>query len=255
MSARPLPAGGFARARAGRARAGPIVLVVPLLAGLLGALHLRGERPRTRPVAPPAIADPDELVLVLRGQAVLADGSRIEVALRPLHANPEHERFDGLALARRFGLEPGEPWHVELEWRAATAGTPDADGPRLAPAGLAVADVEGLALAPLASLALEPQAALGGAARDPLAVLFAPPARPLAPAQSAEFALWGRAPGAGAHCVWPDGTRIELETAELARSGVNAYLARLEPETADDSGKSPAARASEPAASEGASGW
>jgi len=113
------------------------------------------------------------------------DGGVWRARLVPLHARAERQAFEAQAVARRLGLQPGEPWRLELSWEAG-AGAAD---PTPVAEGLTVLGEEGSRLSPLARPSLAE-----GAPADPVAVLFAPCESELAPGESLQLLLWGNAP-------------------------------------------------------------
>lgn len=129
-----------------------------------------------------------ETVPGFTGEVSLGDGRVLHARIARLHADPARQAFDAAALARRFGLGKGEPFHCLLEL-AGPAGPDRAEG--FEPCALRVLDHGGEALTALPAT----RTTAGGAPADPLATLVAPPARALAPGEATTLLLWGREPG------------------------------------------------------------
>lgn len=177
---------------------GPIVLVLPVLSAILGALILYDRGDGARGSTPlPEVADPDGLVAGWHGSRTFADGSRLDVELLPLHADPVRQDFDAQALAARLGLPEGAPWQLKASWsRAAAAeraeraegaegiGGIGGIGGGFALGSLAIEAAQGARMAPLAELAEPP------ALSDPIYTLFAAPLEPLVPGAQAVLVMW-----------------------------------------------------------------
>jgi hypothetical protein len=169
------------------------------------------------------------------GALELPAGGRIVARLARLHggedaAARERQAFDARALGARLALEEGEPFRLQLEWRAGltreAGGVDTPAAPALALGDLAVRDARGTALVALASPSSRP-----GEPSDPLAVLLAPPHEALRPGESVELVVWGREPGEGAAVVAALLDAGEPETLEIAL-GSRALVARGEAELA-----------------------
>ncbi len=209
--------GPDSRVRPGGALRVP-ALIVALCAAILIALWARElARPGPGDRARPPSDDAPRTVAGWRGSRVLADGSRLEIELLPMHAEPERERFEALVLERRLGLAPGEPWRLNLVWRAAGETSGDESSAAIDLAGLAVHDVGGTALAPITS-GVRPAAVV-----DPVAVLFAPPRDGLLPGEAVSLILWGRAPASEAWLV-DSSSEVALAQTGLAVNGLARSL-------------------------------
>ena len=206
---------------------GPIVMIVPLLSLVAGALWMRSRVAPGAPPAAPAIDDPEAAV---RGwRTVAREDPRVVAELFPLHADPERQAFEARALAGRLDLGPGEPWRLRLQIGA--------DGPTIDPTTIAI-EADGRAVLGV----LEPGAA------GPLAALLSPPS--VWPSgRVVEIVLWGRPPESAARltCRDPSGgaLALDLETHQRPRRELPAFLARLDPA---ELRKESAAEASETAA-------
>jgi len=221
-----------ARARASEARASWLLGVPAMLLCALVYAQLRSrgalrseevlELARSTPAASPSWS----------GRCELAQGE-LELALAPLHRESERQRFDAAALAARLGLEPGEPWALDLHWRASEveSDTVAAGRPALDLHGLRVEDTGGAALQPLAESAMAAKgredAARSGvdaqsAVSDPLLQLYAVPKSELVPGTSARCVLWGRAPREGAE--------LELGALRVALAPLVPAASAVEPE-------------------------
>jgi hypothetical protein len=131
-------------------------------------------------------------------------GARIAARLAPLHAQADLEGFRAGTLAERFGLEPGQPWRLEL-WLEAALPEP------VSVPELRVEDARGVALVPLATL-VEPRA-------DPLLALYGAWPGPLEVERHRPLLLWGRTPradGAWLVLAGEQGASAELRPVEGA---------------------------------------
>jgi hypothetical protein len=201
-------------------RARPLLLLLPPLLLLLGLLHLARREPLSGPTPPPDVSSPDETVSALTGELSGAAGGWLVATLAPLHADPQRQAFEAAALTRELGLEPGQPWRLSVRWEAGEAGAEEdaaaqgagSRGAESVPAGESVAQVRpaGIELGPVsvedeAGLALrsldDPPPRAEGEPTPPLRTLLAPPVGALRPGRTADWILWGRAPGAGARLV------------------------------------------------------
>jgi len=251
---------------------GPLLVLLPaLILAVVLALLLR--RPPTfRRLDPPEVSDPDAAVPALLGTLPAADGGALAARLTPMHADPARQAFEAAALRKRFALPEGEPWRLSLRWDPPDDGSGGAASARFGTAGPArgeagtgqaalalgpvgIEDEEGLALDSLGT------PAPGGAGVDPLRVLFGPPTGGLRPGQTADWILWGRAPGHGARLVGllpppdsPDADDFErstglcgplrLEPGSARASELVVPVARLD-RAAPGDGKNPVPVASE----------
>lgn len=215
-------------------RFGPALLLPPLAAFVAGAwfLHTRpnfwGSGGRGADGVP-EIADPEEAIEGLAGVLELEPGLELRATLAPLHADPERQAFDAAALARRFDLDPGEPWRLRVR----------ADVARYRAEGLRVVDARGVALVELLP---EPAARPVDRPADPLRTLLsahgAAGARLPRGRATLDVVLWGRRPEAGARLegLAPAAgapLAMELEPERLRRADLSGPLARLDADARD----------------------
>jgi hypothetical protein len=187
------------------------LVVLALLARRLGRPDL-GER------AQPPVADTPATVPGWSAALEMPDGGRLEVRLLPMHAEPERQHFEALVVARRFVLDVGEPWRLNLSWRAAGeaadagagATTPDS----IDLSALTIVDESGVALRTFA-----PPPAAEGRPADPVAVLLTPPRVELGPGEAVSLILWGRAPAASPRLVGSPTSSLSIS---LVQSGLVA---------------------------------
>jgi hypothetical protein len=111
-------------------------------------------------------------------------GPFLAIRLTPLEAVPAAQAFLAMSWGQQLGLEPGEPWRLELELSA------DADSLELS--DLRVLDAEGLALS---------TPVLAKDSKDPRSTLLRTLGKQLQPGNRRQVVLWGRAPGAQASLV------------------------------------------------------
>ena len=143
----------------------------------------------------------------LSGSLSVSEQLEIEVRLKPMHDDARRQRFDGAALAKRLGLDEGEPWRLTL----------------VAPGELpstVLSDVQVLeggrqCLTPLVAEAN----AADGAVQDPLLALFRGPSDESV-AGELELVLWGQAPSFDGQlqCSWGSASLLP-EAAEEGRDG------------------------------------
>ena len=206
---------------------GPIVMIVPLLSLIAGALWMRDRVTSGPPPAPPDVADPDEAVA---GWRTAGEDRFLTAELFPLHALAERQAFEALVLAERLDLATGEPYRLRLSLTDPTVAVDPASIRVDVPAGTALAVVRPGPTAP----------------SGPLRTLVAPPSALEPDGRIVDIVLWGRAPEAPASlCVRDvDGAEhaFALERLERPRRELPAFLARLDPE---DAGKEPGPGASE----------
>jgi hypothetical protein len=230
-----------------RRRAGPLLLLLPLALLVLGLAHLWRREPVPSPAPPPGVTSPDETVSAWTGELEGVDGGWLVATLAPVHADATRQSFEARALRRELGLGAGQPWRLSVRWERppGPAGTHPggADGPLQSPAAgialgpVSVHDEQGPALESLEAVS-QP---LDGAPVQPLRTLVAPPSGALRPGQTADWILWGRAPGAGARLVGlvPEqdelfraatgfGGALALRSTEVRRGDLGQPLARLE---------------------------
>ncbi|MCE9593963.1 MAG: hypothetical protein K8S98_07215 [Planctomycetes bacterium] len=212
----------------------PWVWLVPTLGLALAALYWLERERKPFSSDPPTIASPDEAIPGFAARVELAHGA-LRVRLAPLHPDVVRQHFDALALARRLELGEGEPWRL-------TCSLDDADAPfDLDAPALIVRDREGIALE-----AIPLGASRDAAPSDPLRTLVAARSASLAPGESVDLVLWGRAPKADARLEGLGALgALPLEGTAYRRADLEVPLARL-----DVAGKSAASRSSAGAAAE-----
>jgi len=202
-------------------RIGPGVLLVPLLVLALALVYSRNRfgAPQGDHARPPT----QEIEDGVPGWAGSVDASegRLIARLAPLHSDPVRQRFDTLALGRRFGRDQGAPWRLVLSLTGQTrAGSPGLDLD-----DIVVVDVDGLALEPV----LEPVWPNQVGVLDPVSVLFAPPPGQLFPGEEISLVLWGRIPEEGARVSGlGDNGGVPLHAERVPREGFSRSLARLD---------------------------
>ncbi|MCZ6596280.1 MAG: hypothetical protein O7B99_01430, partial [Planctomycetota bacterium] len=112
--------------RGGRASAGAIYLLLPLLIFAYAAIWLARNTPGSTWEGGREIEleelDAPESMRGLRGELELPGGARLLAQLTPLHAAEAWQAFDARALAERLELGPGEPWRLELWLEDASGG-------------------------------------------------------------------------------------------------------------------------------------
>jgi hypothetical protein len=203
----------------GIARWAPWILVAALLVLLASATWKLALDSRRSPHLEPTISDPDEAIAAFRGAAP-AGGAEVEFLIAPLHADPDRQRFEALALAQRLGLEEGEPWRLVRRGAADPGAGADELLAPLPASGYVVRDSRGVALR---SLEVPP----AGELVDPVRSAFAPWLS--SDRSTTTCVLWGRAPGAGARLAAVAGkAEIALESSSVHRSELEVPLARLE---------------------------
>ena len=219
----------FARAspRAGRLRALLLIALVGVSASAV-LLWMRAERTVAdrEPRAPVFDTDPD--VAGWSGEIELESGERLVARLTRLHAQPELQRFDALALRRRLDLAEGEPWRVDLRLFASRANAQNADASSASASALAlrsvrVRDADGQAQHELADTSFPDRSLI-----DPLTVLLAPPASDLHPGEAVTLFLWGREPRGDVAIEGLTQATIALSPSKIRRSEVESSLARLD---------------------------
>jgi len=194
-----------------------MLVLLPLLLLLLGAVHLWRREPSHLPASPPQVSSPEETVAALTGELEGAAGSWLVATLTPLHVDAGRQAFESRSLARRLGLEPGEPWRLSVRWEGAraeqeaaprAAGRLGDEGPagaevplRVPPAGIAlgevcVEDAQGTALHPLRVPDSSPRRPV-----SPLETLVSAPQGALRRGETADWILWGRPPRGEARLV------------------------------------------------------
>jgi hypothetical protein len=167
-------------AKRGRTFPGALLMLFPLLSLALLIAYLQDYR--QAPGAPPRTpaGGHSRQVEAWEGQAELTDGGLLTAKLWRLHADPARQQFDTHTVRRHFGIDEGEPWHIELSLLGAAPAplelkevhVRDSNGPRLA--GLSAHEVDGLF--------------------DPVSILFRAPGA-LSPGAQVSFRLFGMAPG------------------------------------------------------------
>jgi len=194
---------------------GPIVMIVPLLSLIAGALWMRERVHEGPPPGAPSVADPD--VRVAGWRTPVTGASPLVAELFPLHADDERQAFEAERLRERLDLGPGEPFRLRLSV-SELAPELDPSTLRLTTGGQPV----------LTCVRPGPDAFAG-----PLATLLWPPARLDPGGRIVEIVLWGSAPDeAPTLCVDArDGTELSvpLETTGRPRRELPAFLARLDP--------------------------
>ena len=127
----------------------------------------------------------------LSGSFLVGEEFRVGVSLEPMHEDAHRQRFDGGALAKRLGLEEGEPWRLKL--------VPFGEAPESEPSGVHVLEGQRECLSPL----LDELAVSDGGVHDPLIALFQP-RKEQEGEQAWEFVLWGEAPAFDGQleCSW-----------------------------------------------------
>ncbi len=200
---------------------GPIVLVPPLLALVLGILWVRhgnGFRPRgDRPFPPQSALETQVPGWV--GQAEPTGGTRLDVRLVSLHDQADRQRFDRDALAGRLGLEGGQPWRLVLRYSA----DPAAAVPALPLDGLELNWGDGKRLLPAVSTS---QGVSEDVGVDPLRSLLALP-ETLAPNHDVTVVVWGDTPGQDLR-LDVGSTQVQLRAEPVAAGTVPPTLARLD---------------------------
>jgi hypothetical protein len=207
------------------------LVVLALLARRLGRPAL-GER------AQPPVADTPATVPGWSAALEMADGGRLDVRLLPMHAEPERQHFVALVVARRFALDVGEPWRLNLSWRVAgeeaSASATAHPAASLDLSALSIVDENGVALRTFV-----PPSSAAGRPADPVAVLLTPPSEPLGPGQEVSLILWGRAPATVPRLVGSSEAKLSIDlvqsglvAAELAHSLV--LVARSPAESTDE---------------------
>ncbi len=109
---------------------GPLALLLPIVALLAFALW-RQARGGALPsaVGTAEVPESERGAVPVDGYAGAfagPDGVLWTARLAPLHALPERQAFDAVALARRCGLPPGTPWRLTLERTSPAAASGDA---------------------------------------------------------------------------------------------------------------------------------
>ena len=215
---------------------GPIVLVLPICALILGILWLRHWRslPRGERAQPPAAQSESE-VQGWAGSRVSPEGVHFAARLTPLHPDRVRQDFDRQALIRRLDLDGGDgdgegdggsgrqsgPWRLVLAARRAASG--EGALPEHDLAELRVVDDAGVVQRPIQRPGPPPK----GAVADPLVALLAPPQRPLECGQEVTFVLWGPRPGRGVHLEGL-GAPLPLNEQRVPLSDLVRSLARLD---------------------------
>lgn len=217
-----------------RQRPGPVVLLLPLLTLLLALLWTaRAQRgPRGERALPPPRAE----VASLEGWSGAREGLSAELV--PMHPEPERQAFEAEVLRRRLGRSSGAPWRLVLAYRRGArgrggpaAGVPPegasrarggADESGFALDALRVLDARGVALEVLRSPAER------DGPSDPVAVLFAPPQRPLMPGEEVTVVLFGREPEGAARLEGLGPEPVPLAPTEIPATALDVALARLE---------------------------
>jgi hypothetical protein len=219
-----------ARSRAARRGLSSVALFfmsscVMLLA--LGALLMWHMRAPGDLHAPPEVTDPDQPIEAFVARHAQAGGI-VVAQLAPLHADSRQQAFEAGALRKRFELDQGEPWRLNVRLEG------DASAAPVELRAVEVSDEHGVALRTLES---------GAQPTEPVHTLFAPPSGELRSGEAAQWVLWGRSPQAGARVVGLLDEPLALESGSLRRSELTVPLARLDrPRT---SGKNGAQGASE----------
>jgi len=177
---------------------GALLLVIPLLTVMLGALWARHGKsyPAGRRPTPPPAAAASSGVGGWAGTATLPGGGRLVARLAPLHADPARQAFDAAALARELGLGEGAPWRLVLALHPDPAGTGGRTVTGVSLADVRIADDEGPALRSLAAPVPSPSGVV-----DPVAAVMAPPTEPLESGREVSLFLWGRPPGTTVHAL------------------------------------------------------
>ena len=215
--------------RHGTTAAGPVVLIVPLLALVLGVLwarHGRRSAPGPRPAPPPATP---LTVAGWTGAAPLGEG-RIEARLFPLQGEAARAALDrerlGALLGRDLGPDSGGPWRLELTHLAAADSLALDPGPGL---DLTAVSVVAVSVVDGAGARLEPAAPTpdGAGPVHPLLPLLSPPREPLAPGRTVVVVLWGSDPGEGAR-VEGLGVPLTLVPSATPATDLDAALARVD---------------------------
>ena len=194
----------------------PWLLFVPALIAIgVGFWFARGRGQSPRMAVELEVA-PTPDVRGFGGALEAPDGGVFRARLVPLHARPERQSFEAESLARRLGLESGEPWRLELRWEAG----PGSNEGSLDPSQLVVSGEGEARLAPF-----DAPGERGDRPYDPVAVLFARPESGLAPGHSVQLLLWGSAPRErGRLSLW--GRELLLEPLEFDASALPRALAR-----------------------------
>jgi hypothetical protein len=245
----------------------PALVLLPVLLVLVGLFALKhgARRPRGEHARPPQVETRAEIP----GWSASVPhplGGRRELQLSPVHVDGARQRFEAVTRERRFGLEAGEAWRLNLRWvidpqdpGAGTAtGQESGAGPATAQesgagpataqesgAGPATAQESGAGPAPGPGLPLQRlQIADGGGVRlrpldlesaapgldrpaDPVAVLFTPPREALAAGEGVSLILWGCAPSGEAFVQDLLEEAIVLHPAGLAMEEVTRALVQV----------------------------
>lgn len=199
---------------------GPVLLLLPLLLLAVAVRLQRGyrEEPGAPPEAPPSGGP--ESVEGWVGATELAGAGSLSARLRPLHADPERQRFDARSLSRRLDLGAGEPWSLVLSLEGPADSALDLRGLRITGGGAA-------ALRTLVELSpVDAHPAAPGGIVDPLWGALAAQ-KELRPETPARLVLWGTAPEGALELRGPFGA-LELYREPVAVDADEAVLARLE---------------------------
>ena len=197
---------------------GPIFLLVVLL-GMVVWLRREPFPPAGERAVPPPAADLQ--TEGWSGGLDLGQGARLEARLVSLHGEDRRQAFDRVALARRLGLDSGEPWLLELVYEPGPGG--EVPNLSLGSLGLASGDLHLLPLVPMAPVPPE------GGVVDPLLSLLALPEELLAGTRL-NAVVWGGQPGPSAILTLGP-HRLSMHAGTLSAGSIARTLARLDRST------------------------
>ena len=145
----------------------------------------------------------------LSGSFLVGEEFRVGVSLEPLHEDARRQSFDKEALAKRLGLEEGEPWRLKL--------VPLGEAPDSELSDVHVLEGQRECL----SLLVDEVSISEGGVHDPLIALFQP-RKEQGEGQAWEFVLWGDAPAfeGQLECSWGSASLSLVSSGEESSDSV-----------------------------------